>query len=327
MHRSVGKIMRKILWILIGLLPIFLGSCAFVETSLIRTPKPLKETTISGTGKDKILLMDISGIITERRRTSLTGLTERPSLISRIKEELNKASKDSRIKALILRINSPGGTVTASDIIYHEIKKFKQERQVNVVASLMDIGTSGAFYAALSADKIIAHPTSITGSIGVIVLKFNLESLLDRIGIEDESVKSGDKKDFMSPLRPQTPEEREILQEIINKLHERFLAVIAEERGEADMEEIVKLADGRIFTADQALKLKLIDQIGYLDEAINVAKAEAGITQARVIVYRRPYEYKTDIYSKPAVKPEIFALFSDLLADTMTPKFMYLWVP
>lgn len=131
----------------------------------------------------------------------------------------------------------------------------------------------------------------------------------------------------MSPFRPQTPEEREILQEIIDKFHQQFLRVIAEERAEADMEDIVKLADGRIFTADQALKLKLIDQIGYLDDAINLAKAEAGLTQAKVIAYRRPYEYKSDIYSKSVIKPEIFALFLSSLADAMIPKFMYLWVP
>ncbi len=319
--------MRKYVWLLICLLPLSLVSCAFIEASLVQTPKPLKEGTISGTGEDKILLMDISGLITQEERGSVTGIKERPSLVSRIKEELRKASKDSKIKAIVLRINSPGGTVTASDIIYHEIKKFKQERDVKVVASLMDIGTSGAYYVSLSADKIVIHPTSITGSIGVVVLKFNMESLLRKMGIEDETTKSGDKKDFMSPFRPQTTEERELLQKIIDNLHQRFLSVIARERTEADMEEIARYADGRIFTADQAVKLRLVDEIGYLNEAIDTAKVEAGLGEARVVLYRRPYEYRSDIYSRSNVRPGVLDIFSHILTDAMTPKFMYLWVP
>lgn len=319
--------MRKYVQFLICLLPLCLVSCAFIEASLVQTPKPLKEATVSGTGEDKILLVDISGLITQEERSSLSGIKERPSLVSRIKEELNKASKDSKIKAIVLRINSPGGTVTASDIIYHEIKKFKRERDVKVVASLMDIGTSGAYYVSLSANRIVIHPTSITGSIGVVVLKFNMESLLGKMGIEDETIKSGDKKDFMSPFRPQTTEERQLLQEIIDNLHRRFLSVIARERTGADMEEIARFADGRIFTADQAVKLKLVDKIGYLNEAIDTAKVEAGLGDARVVVYRRPYEYKSDIYSRSNFRPDILDIFSHTLTDAMTPKFMYLWVP
>ncbi len=317
---------RRLSWLFLGLIPLFLFGCAFIKASLIPTPKPLRETTISGTGKNKILLVDISGIITERKRSTLTGLAEKPSLISRLREELDKASKDSKIKAIVLRINSPGGTVTASDIIYHEIKEIKKKRPIKVIAALMDIGTSGAYYAALSADKIVAHPTSITGSIGVVVLKFNLESLLRKVGIEDESVKSGDKKDFMSPLRPQTAEERKILQGIIDELHQQFIDVIAKERDGINIEEIKRNADGRIFTSDRAFELKLIDQIGYLEEAIELAKIEAGITEAKVIAYRRPEEWRTNIYSS-ADTHQFFALLSHFFMDTMTPQFMYLWVP
>jgi len=293
----------------------FLFSCASV--SIFERTRPLKETTLSGEGRDKILLMDISGIISSKKRSSV--LKEKTSIVSRVREELKKASTDKRIKGIVLRINSPGGTVTASDIIYREIKQFKEKKKAPVVACMMDVATSGAYYIALSADTIIAHPTSITGSIGVIALKFNVKGLLEKIGIEDESIKSADKKDMWSPFRRSTEEERRIIQGIIRNFHKKFIEKVAEERG-LDIEEVKRIADGRIYTAKQALDLSMIDKIGYLDDAISLCKKMAGLKRARVVCYSRPSTYKNNIYS-------LLNIDLDNLTESVGLTFMYLWIP
>lgn len=298
------------------MLVLFLFSCATV--SIFERARPLKEKVLSGEGRDKILLMDVSGIISSKEKSS--PFQEKTSIVSRVREELKKASDDKRIKGIVLRINSPGGTVTASDIIYREIKQFKKERNIPVVACMMDVTTSGAYYVALSADVIIAHPTSVTGSIGVIALKFNVKGLLEKIGVEDETIKSADKKDLWSPFRGGTEEERRIIQGIIDNFHEKFIKVIAEGRKGLSIEEIRRLADGRIYTAEQAFDLKLIDKVGYLDHAIEIAKKEAGITEAKVISYHRPSSYKNNIYS-------MFNVDLGALTENAGLTFMYLWLP
>ena len=302
--------------------------CTLISISLIPPPAPLKETTISGEGKDKILIIDISGIISDTERRSLSG---EPDTVARIKEELKMASKDKHIKAVILRINSPGGTVTASDMIYHEIKQFKEETNIKVISCVMDLGASGGYYIAVSADKIVAHPTTVTGSIGVIMLNVSVEGLLQKIGVKDTSIKTGEHKDMGSPLKTMTEEERKIFQGVLDNMYEKFLSVITENRRELTYEKLKLLADGRIYTAQQALENKLIDQIGYLDDAITLAKEEAGIKEARVIIYHRPGVYKDNIYSKLSNSNfgAINIINFDLrtLLHTGTPSFMYLWAP
>lgn len=295
---------------------LFLFSCATV--SIFERTRPLKEKVLSGEGRDKILLMDVSGIISSKEKSS--PFQEKTSIVSRVREELKKASADKRVKGIVLRVNSPGGTVTASDIIYREIKQFKKKRKIPIVACMMDVTTSGAYYVALSADAIIAHPTSVTGSIGVIALKFNVKGLLEKIGVEDETIKSADKKDLWSPFRGSTEEERRIIQGIMDNFHEKFIKVIAEGRKELNIEEIRRLADGRIYTAEQAFDLKLIDKVGYLDHAIEIVKKETGITKAKVISYHRPSSYKNNIYS-------MFNVDLGTLTENVGLTFMYLWVP
>ena len=307
------------------------AGCACFSISLIEKTKALDETVISGKGRDKILLMDISGILSTKERDGLLSFQKEASIVSRIREELKKAAQDKRIKGLVMRINSPGGMVTASDIIYREINKFKQEKKIPVIACIMELAASGGYYVALSADTIIAHPTSVTGSIGVIALKFNAKGLMEKIGIEDETIKAGDKKDLWSPFRPNTEEEREILQNMLNNFHRRFMDIVDKGRKDITMEEIRMLADGRVFSAEQAHEEKLIDEIGYLDDAIELVKKTAGIDKAKVIVYHRPYSYKNNIYSRMVDTDfrNINLVNVDLgkLLDDMGLKFMYLWLP
>ncbi len=307
------------------------SGCSFISVSLVPSVEPLKETKVSGSGKDKILIMDISGIISEERKRGLAGLSDEPDMVARIKEELKMAARDKHIKAIILRINSPGGTVTASDMIYHEIEQFKEKTDTRIIACIMDLGASGGYYVAVSADKIIAHPTTVTGSIGVIMLNLNAEGLLHKIGVKDTSIKAGEYKDMGSPLKTMSEEEQKIFQGVMDTLYERFLAVIAENRKELTPEKLRSLADGRIYTARQALEYGLIDQIGYLDEAILLAKENAGLAEARVVMYHRPRAYKNNIYSQlggPGFGT-INLLNIDLksFVNSGTPSFMYLWAP
>lgn len=314
--------------LVIGLL--VLHGCAFVNIPLFAVRQPLVEKTLEGEGRAKILLLDISGVISVKEADG-HRLKEKESTVSLIKESLAKAKEDDRIAGIILRINSPGGTVTGSDIIYHELVRFKEEKEVPIYACIMDVGASGGYYAATAADKIYSHPTSVTGSIGVIALMFNIEPLLAKIGVEKDSIKSGDKKDIMSPFRGLTPEERAIIQNIIDSLHNRFVDVIFKQRGDLlTQDEIKALADGRVFLAQNALEAKLIDKIGYLENAIEDIKALQKLEEARVVTYLRPGDYKGTIYSQlPSESPFEKLLESGLLPSENSAgvKFMYLWNP
>ncbi len=296
-----------------GLLLISGLGCITVKVSLFEEPEPLKEKVVSGSARDKILLMDISGLIMEGPRRPwfrLVGVMD----ASRVKEELEKAAKDKRIKAIVLRINSPGGTVSASDMIHHEIAAFKKEHDLPVVACLMGLAASGGYYVAQAADAIVAHPTGITGSIGVVAMKLNVKGLMEKLGVDSDVVKSGEWKDFWSPFRPASPEEKQLMQAIIEDFYGRFLTVVAQGR-HLPHRQVKRLADGRVYTAQQAKDLELVDRLGYLDDAIELAKEKAGIEEARVVLYYRPGSYRPTIYS---LAPELLPV---------GPQFLYLYWP
>jgi protease-4 len=316
---------------LIGLLfmtMLFVNGCAVLTIPLYPQAQPLQEKIVDGEGDRKILLVNLTGTISEEKKRSF-GLREETSLVDEFKESLKKAQTDKKIVALIVRINSPGGTVTASDILHHEILEFKKKTGVRVVACMMDVAASGGYYVATAADEIVAHPTTITGSIGVIAMKFNVQGLFGKIGVESEAVKSGDKKDILSPFRPATPEEKQIVQTIIDQLHGRFVDVIVEGRKPLPREEIMKLADGRIYTARQALDLKLVDRVGYLDGAVEGIKKTLQLEKAVVVTYHRPGTYKGTVYSELGGNTTVVNILPQDL-EGLLPKgmqFMYLWAP
>ena len=235
---------------ILNLLLVFMLSGCAVTIPLIPPPQPLQEQVLEGEGKKKILLLDISGTISEEEKAG--GLFGRSanSTVSVIRESLYKAEKDENLAGIILRINSPGGTVTASDIIHHDLTEFKKRKKVPILACIMSVGTSGGYYVAAAADEILAHPTAITGSIGVILMKFNVEGLMGKVGVEEQTVKSGEKKDLMSPFRKATPEEIKLAQEIIDQLYGRFLDIaVARPGNQLSRDDLKKVADGRIYTA------------------------------------------------------------------------------
>ncbi len=263
---------------LVGYL-LMLSGC--ISVSLFPTPGPLTETQLSGEGSDKVLIVDVSGLIAS---TTQGTLIKQPSLPARIKEELTMALEDPRIQAVVLRINSPGGTVTASDIIYHEIQVFKKKRDIPVIASIMDVGASGGYYVALASDHIVAHPSSVTGSLGVIMLTLNAAGLLEKVGVEATSITSGPHKDIGSPFRTMTSKEQAIFQSVIDSFYEQFLDVIHQGRPKLTMTAIRTHADGRIYSAAQAYERGLIDQVGYLEDAMEQAKKKAGLKKAKGVV-------------------------------------------
>ena len=309
------------------LLAFLLTGCVFISLPGVR---PLTEKAIGGSGRDKVLVIDISGEISDGG----TMETER-KLWARIKEELDLASDDNSVKAIVLRIDSPGGSVTTSDIISHELKEFKKKKKIPVVASLMDVAASGGYYVAVGADEIIAHPTTVTGSIGVIAYNFDASGLMTKVGVVSETIKSGKNKDMGSPFKPMTPEERKIFQSIIDSLYNRFLDVVVEGRkGKITMERLKVLADGRVFTAQQALSDGLVDSIGYMEDAVEAAKKMAGIKEATVITYAPAKAYRNNLYSRfgsPGAAPGPQINLLNINGSGVSPlprmRFMYLWTP
>lgn len=306
-----------------------LGLAGCVTINLPPPPGPLQEKVVAGAGAAKIALIDVSGVITDEDREGV--LREQPSLVETFREMLDRARSDDAVRAVVLRINSPGGTVTASDILYNELQRFKERSNKKVVAAIMDVGTSGGYYIAAAADRIVAHPTSITGSIGVIMLTVNVQGLLEKIGVQGEAITSGPRKDMGSPLRPLQPEERQIFQGVIDQLYGRFVAVVASGRKHLTADRIRQLADGRIYTGPQAHEAGLVDQVGYLEDAIKETLKLAELTTAQVVTYHRPGAYHANIYSSAGAPDGVHINLVNVdlraLVHPDSPRFMYLWAP
>jgi len=316
------------LFIRVTALALALSGCSVISIDFTPRIQPLREQTVEGSGAAKVLLLDLSGVISEEPLFTLGSQAPQVSLLARVREELRKAEDDDQVRALVVRINSPGGTATASDILYRELSEFKARKKIPVVAAIMDVGASGAYYVALAADTIVVHPTTVTGSIGVVMLTLNAEGLLQKVGVSPLAIKSGAKKDMGSPFRGLTEEERAIFQGVIDDLYGRFVSLIVKERRIPEAK-VRAFADGRIYTARQAKELGLVDQVGYLENAVEVARQAARVSEARVIMYHRPREYRSNIYSgTPAperLETSLVQLSSLLIGPG--PRFLYLCWP
>jgi protease IV len=253
--------------------------------------------------RDKVLLLPLEGTLDSGANTS--GLFGHTSALVRTKEILDRAEKDPSIHTVLLRINSPGGTVTASDLLYQELLKFKKKTGKKIVVMSMDMTASGGYYAAMAGDVIYAHPTSIVGSIGVIAFFPNIHRLGEKLGVDLRVVKTGAHKDIGSFWRDLTPEDQQILQGVIDSMQQRFLSVVRAGRPHMTSETLQTISDGRIFTAAQAKELGMVDEIGYLDDAFAASKRIAGMHDAALVTYTAPYGYKGNYYATAAeVHPE-----------------------
>ncbi|MBI4568893.1 MAG: signal peptide peptidase SppA [Planctomycetes bacterium] len=243
----------------------------------------VREEVMSGTAPEKIAVVDLTGVIAEQSLFFGGG----PDALDRMRRQLRHAGQDGDVKALIVRIDSPGGTMTASDIMYHELQEFKKRAGVKVVACMMGTCASGGVYVAAAADKVLAHPTTITGSLGVIMSGFHDDGLLEKIGVKNETYKAGRLKDMGSMFRPPTDEERRRFEALLAANHDRFIKVVA--AGRNLPEEIVRAhADGSICSAEEAREWGLVDQVGYFADAVAMARSLASLgPEARVVEYHR----------------------------------------
>lgn len=277
---------------------------------------------------DKIAVVDVTGVITNAPEKKLLGEGENP--VSYLTEQLNRAAWDSRVKAVVLRINSPGGGVTASHLMYEEILQFRKRTGRPVVALMLDLATSGGYYISCACDEIVAHPTSVTGSIGVIMMTLNVSQALAKLYIKPNIFKSGPQKDTGSPFRDMTAKDREIFQGLIDSYYEKFLQVVRGSRTKLSGDQIRELADGRVYSADQALEHGLVDRLGSLREAVAVAKARCGAKRVKVVRYHRPLDWAPTAYAQaPVGAPSTVNMINVNLPDWLhptAPKFMYLWV-
>ncbi|MBN2563544.1 MAG: signal peptide peptidase SppA [Phycisphaerae bacterium] len=275
---------------------------------------------------DRIAIIDISGILMNAYESGL--LSEGEHAVSLTVEKLNAAAKDKRVKGIVLRINSPGGTVTASDTLYQEIRHFREKTGKPVIAYFQDVAASGAYYVACAADEIIAQRTSVTGSIGVVMQMVDLSGTMAKLGIATDAIKSGPYKDAGSPFRRMEPEEREVFQSLVDGFYQQFLDVVAAGRPALSREKIANLADGRVYVAEQAVEAGLVDRIATFREAIDITKERAGIKSAHVVIYHRPLDWRPTIYAEaPPVSPRIINLFNINLPSLWTkrPQFVYIW--
>jgi protease-4 len=307
------------------------AGCSLISIDLTPRIKPLEERTVEGSGPTKILLTDVSGFLSEEGSSPTVIIGAPPPrvpLLVRFREELKKAEKDENIKAVVVRINSAGGTVTASDIMFKELDMFKRAAKIPVIAVMMDVAASGGYYVALAADTIIAHPTTVTGSIGVIMITLNAEGLLQKLGLAPATIKSGERKDMGSPFRALTDDERKIYQGVIDGLHGQFVARLVAAR-RLPLDTARGIADGRVYTAQQALDLKLVDRVGYMDDALRLARQTIGVAEARVIVYHRPSEYRATYYARSGASADGLDTTLAPLASLVGggPRFLYFWWP
>jgi protease-4 len=281
----------------------------------------------SGGSAPKIAIIDVDGLMLNADMTGLGSAGENP--VALFHERLDAVQQDGSVCAVVLRINTPGGGVTATDIMWHNLQEFRQCTKLPVVACIMDVGTGGGYFLATASDHIVAHPTSVTGGIGVILNLYNLSLFMEHYNILATAVKSGKNTDLGSPLKELSDEQRAILQRMTDEYHQHFKQVVESARPSIDTT-VASTFDGRVFTASQALQRKMIDEIGYLDDAVEVAKQLSGVCNAQVAMYHRcndkarsPYAITPNVPLQTSVMPLSVPAFD----RAKMPTFLYLWQP
>ena len=320
--------MRKFLTAAFLIIFIFIIGCTAPKIRLFPSQEdPLLEFTLEGKSEPKVLVVPIRGIISNSPKEGF--VSTRPSVVQEVVSQLRRAEEDPKIKAVILKIDSPGGSVTASDILYSEIAGFKNRTGAKVVVAMMDVAASGGYYISLPADHILAHPTTVTGSIGVIFARPKVTGLMEKIGLGVEVNKSGAEKDMGSPFRQASAAEEKIFQDLTDRLGARFIDLVARHR-KLKPEVVAQISTARVYLANEALELGLVDEIGYLENAIRQAKNLAGLAEdAKVVVYRRA-EYPDDnIYNTSTsfggAKASLISMELPGALNHIQTGFYYLW--
>jgi len=301
---------------------------SFTEDLMATTNEEyLESTVIPGTGTNKILVLHVNGTIQD------TG-QDVPSLFGSIGYQhqtflgmLEHATKDKSIKGIILRVNSPGGGVVESAEIHKKIEEFKAETGMPVYVSMGTMAASGGYYISAPADKIVAIPDTLTGSLGVIMQGVNYSGLAEKYGVSFDTIKSGPFKDIMSPSREMTDEERAILQEMVDSSYQGFVDVIASGRGMSE-DQVRKIADGRIYDGRQAKELNLVDELGYFEDTVEMMKKDYDLGDIKVVEYEMNYGFGSllSMGAKKVFSEDIEMVgLMKLLSQPNSPRMMYLY--
>jgi protease-4 len=323
------SILHPLSSILVFLFAAGCGTPSFLITPVANSQKLEEISLESGSwGSGKIAVIPVEGMLANAKQGGLFQATENP--LSLFTQQLDYARNDKDVKAVLLRINSPGGTVSCSDAMYEKVLRFRKETGKPVVAAFQEVAASGAYYLACGCDKIIAQPTTIVGSIGVVFYTFNFSGTLNKIGAQTEALKSGPLKDMGSPFRAATPEDRAVMQGMIDEYYARFLGVVGDNRHAIEPANMKTISDGRVFSGRQAKDLGLVDDLGLLEDAIATTKKLAHAESSTVIMYKRPYGYGGSIYATTEV-PQPQANTTQLQLPGMNQflptNFYYLWNP
>lgn len=295
----------------------FLGGGTVAEDGLV-------EIVVSGSGESKILLLRIEGVI-QHGISSPIG-PPLPDLVERVRRSLDRARRDPSIAGLLLHVDSPGGGVTASDVIYDQIREYQDDTGVPVLAHFGDLAASGGYYVAMAADQVMASPTTTTGSIGVIVSIINFSGFLEHHDVEEIQITPGDTplKGLGSMLSPMQPEERQVLQRLVESMYQRFLDIVDQGRPDLTRDAVEKLADGSIFSADRALENGLVDAIGYRRDALQTLLESAKLAEARLIEYRSQPGFFDLLFSRVQTSGEVKVQVGPEI-ESDGPVLQYLW--
>jgi protease-4 len=276
----------------------------------------------------RVALIDIDGILLNQNFSGLYAVADNP--LASFRDKLDAAARDPLVAAVVLRINSPGGSVTSCDVMAEELRRFKAATRKPVVACLMDLGTSGAYFLAVESDRIVAHPTALTGGLGVVFNHYNLQDAMAQLNLVFDPVKSGAKIDMGSVTTPLDDETRAILQSMADAYRDHLQRRVKERRVAMTPRDQAAVRDGRVVLASQALALHLVDRLGYVHDAIAEAEHQAGIAGAEVMLYHRSAHPAHSLYAiapTPAPLSEIIPFSYPGLDRSRLPTFLYLWQP
>jgi protease-4 len=275
----------------------------------------------------KVAVVDVDGLLGNSEYTGPYSLGENP--VALFRERLDAVAADREVCAVVLRINSPGGSVTATDIMWHDLQAFREHTHLPVVACLMDVGAGGGYYLATASDVILAHPTTVTGGIGVILNLYNLRELMAQFNILSQEIKAGKLIDIGTPLRNLPDDAKQILQTMADEYHQRFIDVVRRARPQVQDRDGTTF-DGRVFSAREAQERGLVDRLGYLDDAVAVAAELGRHPGAAPVLFRRHNDPARSLYgATPNVPLQATAWPVAIpgLDRSRLPAFLYLWEP
>lgn len=301
-----------------------------VEVKLPTTvdPGPVVPVVVRPGSGARVALIDVDGLLLNQNLSGLYSVGENP--VSAFREKLEAAARDPAVRAVVLRINSPGGGVTPSDIMAEELRRFRASTGKPTVACMLDLATGGAYYLAIGCDRVIAHPTTITGGVGAIVNHYNLGDAMAQMNIVASPIKSGELVDMGTVLERLEPPAKELLQESVDGFRDRFLARVKQQRRTMTAQDRTTIADGRVVPAPKAVSLHMVDRLGYIEDAIEEASRLAGTPGAEVVLFQRMGYPTRSLYAitpNVPLQSEIVPVSYPGLDRAKLPTFLYLWQP